>query len=62
MAAKLNKKQKKQIDAARKKIQSLRQKLAGAKQQMDDPADVEHLESEIRTQEEKIEKINASAG
>jgi hypothetical protein len=43
----LNRKQKKQLGVARKKLDSLRQQLAGAKAQPDDPADVPRLESEI---------------
>ena len=57
MSPKLNKKQKKQIDAARKKISKLQQQLAGAKQQPDDPADVPRLESEIARLHDEIHKI-----
>lgn len=53
----LNKKQKKQIDVARQKIQKLRLRLTGAKEQMDDPQEVKNLEQEIATQEEAIKKI-----
>ncbi len=53
----LNKKQKKQIDVARKKIQNLRQRLTGAREQMDDPQEVNNLENEIAAQEELIKKI-----
>ncbi len=59
MAAKLNKKQKKQIDAARTKIAGLQKRLSGAKQQMDDPAEVERLKAEIKAVEEQIETIKA---
>lgn len=57
----LNKKQKKQIDVARQKIQKLRQRLTGAKAQMDDPQEVESLEKEIAEQEELIKKVQESA-
>jgi len=57
----LNKKQKKQIDVARKKIQNLQQKLAGVKQQLDDPEELRNLQAEIAKQEEAIEKIKAEA-
>lgn len=60
MAAKLNKKQKKQIDVARKKIAVLRQQLAGAKQQLDDPAEIDRLQQEIKVEEERITKIEQS--
>lgn len=59
MAAKLNKKQKKQIDVHRKKIESLRLKLAGAKEQMDDPEDVTRIEEQIVASQKKIEQIQA---
>ena len=52
----LNRKQKKQLDVARKKINNLRQQLAGAKAQPDDPADVPRLENEI---EQTLELIRA---
>lgn len=53
----LNKKQKKQIDVARKKIQNFRQRLTGAREQMDDPQEVKNLENEIAVQEELIKNI-----
>lgn len=57
----LNKKQKKQLDVARKKIQELQQKLAGVKKQMDDPEELRTLEAEIAKHEQTIEKIKAEA-
>jgi hypothetical protein len=57
----LNKKQKKQIEVARKKIQNFQQKLAGCKQQMDDPEEVRNLENAISEQESAIEKIKAES-
>jgi hypothetical protein len=57
----LNKKQKKQIDVARKKIQTLQQKLSGVKQQLDDPEELRTLERQIAEQEETIAKIKAEA-
>ncbi len=56
----LNKKQKKQIEVARKKIQNLNQKLAGCKQQMDDPEEVRSLQDQIAAQEAAIAKIKAA--
>ncbi len=53
----LNKKQKKQLDAERKKIQKLQQQLTGAKQQTDEPGEIARLEGEIAACEERIEKI-----
>ncbi|MEX0726112.1 MAG: hypothetical protein WD065_07570 [Planctomycetaceae bacterium] len=55
----LDKKQKKQIEVAKKKLLTLRQQLAGARQQMDDPAEVTRLQQEIKTQEEIIQKNKA---
>ena len=53
----LNKKQKKQIEAARKKQAHLRQQLAGAKKQLDDPAEVDRLQKELAAIDAEIEKI-----
>ena len=53
----LNKKQKKQMEAARKKQFQLRQQLAGAKKQLDDPAEVERLQKELEAIDAEIEKI-----
>ncbi|MEQ8634035.1 hypothetical protein [Gimesia maris] len=57
----LNKKQKKQIDVARQKIQKLRQRLTGAKEQMDDPQEVKNLEQEIAVQEDLIKKVQEAS-
>ncbi len=53
----LNKKQKKQLDIARKKLTKLHQLVAAAKQQMDDPAELETLHNQIRDVETQIESI-----
>lgn len=55
----LNKKQKKQLDVIRKKLQSLQQQLAGEKQQMDDPAAIKRIEDEIETLAEQRRAIEA---
>jgi hypothetical protein len=52
----MDKKAKKKIDVQRQKIQKLRLQLAGAKSQMDDPADVTRLEKEIAQAEAEIVK------
>jgi cob(I)alamin adenosyltransferase len=57
----LNKKQKKQLDVIRKKIPTLRQQLAGEKEQMDDPANVKRLEDEIAKLEEQVRAIRADS-
>ena len=53
----LNKKQKKQLDVARKKLNELQQRLAGAKRQMDDPDEVTRLAAEVAQQQQQIQKI-----
>jgi hypothetical protein len=52
----LDRKQKKQLAVARKKLDSLRQKLVGARDQPDDPTDVPRLEQAI---EQTLETIRA---
>jgi septal ring factor EnvC (AmiA/AmiB activator) len=55
----LNKKHKKQLDVIRKKLQQLKQQLAGEKQQMDDLAAVQRIEAEIAKLEEQRLAIEA---
>ncbi|MFK7822352.1 MAG: hypothetical protein AB8G99_26900 [Planctomycetaceae bacterium] len=57
----LNKKQKKQIETARNKIQKLQGLLKAARNQPDDPADIPRLEGEIQGLEADIEKIKSEA-
>jgi hypothetical protein len=56
----LNKKQKKQIEALKNKIQKDLQLLSAAKDQPDDPADVPRLEKKIADIQAEIEKIKNS--
>lgn len=56
----LNKKQKKQIDALKNKMQKAQQLLAAARVQPDDPADVPRLEKEVAAFQEEIDKIRNS--
>jgi len=53
----LNKKQKKQIDALKNKMQKSQQLLSAAKNQPDDPQDVPRLEKEIAGYQAEIDKI-----
>ena len=53
----LNKKQKKQLDIARRKQTQLQQQLAGARKQMDDPAEVQRLEKDLAAVQAEIAKI-----
>ena len=52
-----NKKQKKQIDASRKKLLKVRQLLTAAKAQPDDPTEATQLQAEIATIEAQIKKL-----
>ena len=58
--AAMDKKIKKKIDLNNQKLQRLRQQLAGAKQQNDEPGEIERLESEIAALKEEVEKLKAS--
>lgn len=53
----LNKKQKKQIEALKNKIQRAQQLLNAARTQPDDPEDVPRLEAQIADFQAEIEKI-----
>ncbi len=55
----LNKKQKKQIDALKNKMQKAQQLLNAARNQPDDPADVPRLEKEVAGYQAEIEKIKS---
>ncbi len=55
----LDKKQKKQLEAAKKKLVKLRQQLAGARQQNDDPAEIPRLKQEVDTVEQQIHDIKS---
>ena len=57
----LNKKQKKQIEAARKKIQKNQQLLTAAKNQPDEPGEIDRLRQEIADLEAEIEKFAPKA-
>ncbi|QDT35254.1 MULTISPECIES: hypothetical protein [Thalassoglobus] len=53
----LNKKQKKQIEVAKKKIQNFQVLLTAAKAQPDDPQEAPRLEAEIAKQKQLIADI-----
>ena len=55
----LNKKQQKQIEAIKNKIQRLRQLLTAAKNQPDDPQEAPKLQKEIAALNAEIEKIKS---
>lgn len=56
----MDKKAKKRLDLINQRIQTLRQKLAGAKQQPDEPGEVERLQAEIKQLQEEAERLKAS--
>ncbi len=56
----LNKKQKKQVEASKNKIQKLQHLLSAARNQPDDPADVPRLEKEIAALQAEIDRIKSS--
>lgn len=56
----MNRKVKKKLETARQRLQLLRQQLAGAKRQDDEPGEVERLEREIASIEAEVEKLKAS--
>ena len=53
----LNKKQQKQIDAAKTKVQRLQQLLNAARKQPDDPREIPKLEKEIADLNAEMERI-----
>ena len=56
----MDKKAKKRIDTINKKLQTLRQQLAGARKQPDEPAETNKLETEIAALQEELERLKKS--
>lgn len=56
----MDKKAKKRIDLLNQRLQKLRQQLAGARKQMDDPEDVRKLEREVEAVTSELEKLKQS--
>jgi peptidoglycan hydrolase CwlO-like protein len=56
----VDKKAKKRIDLLNKKVGDLKQRLAGARKQMDDPREVAQLESDLASTQQEIEKLKQS--
>jgi hypothetical protein len=56
----MDKKAKKRIEVLRKREEKLRQQLAGARGQMDDPSEVESIEKEMANVKDEIEKLKKS--
>ena len=56
----MDKRVKKKLEVVHQRLQQLRQKLAGAKKQDDEPGEVERLRKEIAALEAEVEKWKAS--
>ena len=56
----MDKKIKKKLDRCHEQLQNLRQRLAGAKKQPDEPGEIERLEQEIAAIEAEVVKLKAS--
>jgi DNA-binding FrmR family transcriptional regulator len=56
----MDKKAKKRIDLLNSRLQKLRQQLAGAKKQMDEPEDIARIEKEIAEVNGELEKLKRS--
>jgi DNA-binding FrmR family transcriptional regulator len=53
----MDKKAKKRIEVLNTRITNLRQQLAGARKQMDDPAEVKNLEKQLAAAEAELAKV-----
>lgn len=53
----MDKKAKKKIDALNLRMQTLRQRLAGAKKQMDDPAELKSIQEQLAAAEAELKKL-----
>ena len=53
----MDKKIKKKIVTLQERIQQLRQKIAGAKKQLDDPAELKNLEKQLSNAEAELGKL-----
>ncbi len=56
----MDKKAKKKIQAIHQRLQKLRQQLAGARQQADDPAEVKALEKQVAEAEAEVARLKES--
>jgi len=55
----MDKKTKKKIEVLHQRLRKLRQQLAGAKQQADEPGEAQRLEKEIAVVESEVVKLKA---
>jgi archaellum component FlaC len=56
----MDRKTKKKLDKVHQQLQNLRQRLAGAKKQQDEPGEVEHLEQQIAQLESEANKLKSA--
>jgi hypothetical protein len=56
----MDKKAKKRIDVLHTRLANLRQQLAGARKQMDDPEEVKNLEKQVAAAEAELAKFKES--
>ncbi|TWU56511.1 hypothetical protein Poly51_24220 [Rubripirellula tenax] len=56
----MDKKAKKRLDIINKKLQTLRPRLAGSREQADDPAELQQLEDEVAKLEAEATELKAS--
>ena len=56
----MDKKNTKKLDVLNLRLQKLRQQLAGARQQDDEPGEVQRLEAEIRTLETETTRLKGT--
>ncbi len=56
----MDKKAKKKIEVLRQRIQKIRLRLAGAKEQNDEPGEIEAFEAEIAAAHAKIDELKRS--
>ncbi len=56
----MDKKVKKKIDALNQRLQTLRQQLAGAKKQMDDPRELKAVQDQVAAAEAELAKLKGA--
>ena len=56
----MDKKAKKKIQALNQRLQKLRQQLAGARKQMDDPSELAALQQQVADAEAELAKVKSS--
>lgn len=56
----MDKKAKKKIDVLHQRVQKLQLQVAGAKKQMDDPAELARLEKDLASAEAELNKLKES--